>query len=291
MSWNEAYWIGKESRKEKALEHHKLMLKKYAAEIRLSVKNTTVWDRDKVNTVVEMRSDCSLSGQKSAASPFYTGTPRITVENLDSVSSLFSHPKNRNVVLNFASYKNPGGGFLNGSSAQEESLCMESTLYEVLSSDNLSSYYNYNKANLNYALYKDRALWTPCVIFERNGTTIAADVLTVAAPNKRTYMEYGRGTTQEKEEKNGRALRERINFIADLISIHNGTIDTAILGAFGCGVFGQDPKLVARLFKEAFEGRDLNTVYAVIDKGGHSKEGAYANFKDILSHQGKINEE
>lgn len=279
MGWNEAYWIGKEYRKEKALEHHKLMLKKYAADIQSSIKDTTVWDRDKINAVM-----------KGAASPFCTGTPRITVENLDSVSSLFSHPKNLNVVLNFASYKNPGGGFLNGSSAQEESLCMESTLYEVLSSDNLSSYYNYNKANLNYALYKDRALWAPCVIFERNGTTIAADVLTVAAPNKRAYMEYGRGTVQEKEEKNERALRERINFIADLISIHNGTIDTAILGAFGCGVFGQDPKLVARLFKEAFEGRDLNTVYAVIDKGGHSKEGAYANFKDVLC-EGKINEE
>ena len=35
-------------------------------------------------------------------------------------------------VLNFASAKNPGGGFLNGAMAQEESIAASSGLYETL---------------------------------------------------------------------------------------------------------------------------------------------------------------
>ena len=55
-----------------------------------------------------------------------------------------------------------------------------------------------------------------------------------------------------------------------------------ILGAFGCGVFGQDPHVVAELFRENMKNVGIKTVYAVIDRGGHSKEGAFAAFEDVF---------
>lgn len=48
-------------------------------------------------------------------------------------------------VLNFASYKKPGGGFINGAIAQEESICHDSTLFNVISSEKFESYYEDNK--------------------------------------------------------------------------------------------------------------------------------------------------
>ena len=50
-------------------------------------------------------------------------------------------------ILNFASYKNPGGMFLRGSTAQEEALCHESTLYNVLIKFN-DTYYKSNRENI-----------------------------------------------------------------------------------------------------------------------------------------------
>lgn len=41
-------------------------------------------------------------------------------------------PNSKIAALNFASFKYPGGGFLKGSSTQEESLCHKSILYNIL---------------------------------------------------------------------------------------------------------------------------------------------------------------
>lgn len=92
-----------------------------------------------------------------------TAKPVIIVDKLDSVKSAIQHRDGKTAVLNFASYKNPGGKFMEGSSAQEECLCHASTLYNVLKQ--FPVYYQWNRVHNNRALYTNRALYSEDVIF------------------------------------------------------------------------------------------------------------------------------
>lgn len=184
-------------------------------------------------------------------------TPEVTFENLDTVSALYKHKDSpRIAVLNFASFKHPGGGFVDGSMAQEEALCHESDLYNVLCK--FTEFYKYNNENLNQGMYSNRAIYCRNVLFSRNGYVTFADVITVASPNKIPAIRYKSFSNAE----NHAALKSRIEFIRDIAE--NENVDTLILGAFGCGVFLQDPEEVADLFKETFRETTVKRiVYAV----------------------------
>lgn len=276
MGWNDAYWNEKQKRAEKAKKHHEDVSTRLHSEIVHSIINTEIWDDTEVN--------------KQKLDNIH-GSPAVTVENMDTVSAVLKYglaQRNRTpgrvAVLNFASYKNPGGAFLAGSGAQEEALCHESTLYEVIGHQTFVPFYDYNNHHKNRALYTNRGLYSKDVVFERDGVQVKADVITVAAPNKRAFMEYN---DSAKEEDNDKALASRIRFVRDIVVSHmtntdavdNRPLDTVILGAFGCGVFGQNPERVAKLFKETFADVPIKIVYAVIDKGGHHEEGNCAVFK------------
>lgn len=263
MGWNDVYWKHSNNRTVYAKKHHELMLEKYPDEIQESICDTIEYDsRNKMFDLEKTSTD--------------DNTFRVSVVNMDTVSAIMKYGVEEDTIaLNFASYKHAGGGYMQGSSAQEESLCMESILYEVLSNEQLADYYAYNNQHLNHALYENRALLSPHIIFEKDGQKKKVSVLTVASPNRRAYMTY---TANASENKNLEVLENRIRFITEIIS--NNRPDTVILGAFGCGVFGQDPYKVSEMFKKWMKGVPVkNVIYAVIDKGGHSKEGAYAIFK------------
>ena len=146
-------------------------------------------------------------------------------------------------MLNFASYKNPGGMFINGSKAQEECLCHASYLYNVLSQFT-DKFYKWNNENKNRALYFNRALYSPGILFFDGVEDFYCDVITCAAPNKSAAQQYGKVSVQENTD----VLKSRIKFVLDIAA--DNQVDTLILGAFGCGVFGQDAEEVAGIFKE-----------------------------------------
>lgn len=252
-----SYWERKEERKQKALAHTREMQEKYASEIAESVRNTRIYGEgfqyDRV-------------GDDSA--------PIVGLSDNDSVSALFEDTTIGKVaLLNFASYRNPGGNFLGGSSAQEEALCHESFLYNVLSE--MKEYYAYNGEHRNRSLYTNRALYTPGVVFGHDGRQKSCDVLTCASPNLKAAREHYNVTPAENEQ----VLRERIHFIKEVLE-DNGP-ETAILGAFGCGAFGQDARIVAKIMLEEF-ARTKNIrkiVYAVPAK---IDQNNYNAFKRLL---------
>ena len=183
--------------------------------------------------------------------------------------------------LNFASAKNAGGGFLTGAQAQEEALARSSALYPCLLQ--APQYYERNRAQRS-TIYLDLLIYSPFVPFFRNDEgmlleqPVLASVITAPAPNA--------GAVMQNEPQNAGAiepaLRRRAELVLTIAQAHG--IERLVLGAWGCGVFRNDPKLVATVFADLlrpngkFAGAFSQIVFAVFDRS----EGAttYQAFTD-----------
>lgn len=169
--------------------------------------------------------------------------------------------------LNFASAKNPGGGFLGGAQAQEESLARASGLYPTLQTQ--LAYYAYHRAGSS-CLYSDHAIYSPGVpVFRDDGgqlldTAWTCDFITCAAVNA--------GAVRQNEPQHmGQivpVMAGRTRMVL-AIALVNGC-RTLVLGAWGCGVFHNDPATIASVFarvlaEAAFRNRFEHIEFAVHD--------------------------
>lgn len=198
--------------KKRAKEHYDFIKEQYYKEIDNSIVNTTIHACESIEARI----------------PQYQNNYSVTPK--DSVSCLFSLENKDNVaVLNFASYKKPGGLYFQGVESQEESLCLESTLLPVIEAFK-PTYYAWNNKHLNRGMYLDRALYSKGILFERERQKIYADVITCAAPNA-GVAEYVCGVGDKELHE---AMLDRINFMLSIAEEHG--VQTLILGAWGCGI-------------------------------------------------------
>lgn len=170
----------------------------------------------------------------------------IVVADMDSVSAVMNENGNgRKAVLDFASYHNPGGGYANGAWAQEEALCSESNLYVVL--DELYfEYYWAHKNTHNNGLYTADAMYLYDIVFERDGQRTESDVIVIAAPNAKAAR-----SNSVFEDEIYDVMAHRVRTVLDIAA--DNEVDILIAGAFGCGVFANDPYDVADVFKSWLE--------------------------------------
>lgn len=169
-------------------------------------------------------------------------------------------------VLNFASAVSIGGGFLHGALAQEEDLCRCSALYRCLEQGR--EYYRANEAH-GGALYTDHAIWSPGVPFFRGRdygllpAPFLVSVITSPAPN--TNRAVG-GEEVQLEATFQRRARQVLAIAAAKPPTN------LVLGAWGCGAFGGDPKVVAAAFKAALAaGLDrafTRVIFAILVRQG-----------------------
>ncbi len=172
---------------------------------------------------------------------------------------------NRVVALNFASAKRPGGGFLNGALAQEESLARASALFACLNGNVMYAYHRH----LGNSLYSNYAIYSPDVpvIRAHEETLLEEPYLCsfISAPAPNAHAAANRHARKQPAIRS--ALRERITKILSLGAGHGH--DTIILGAWGCGVFNNDPNVVAMFFHDAlagdYRGVFRTVVFAVLD--------------------------
>ncbi len=196
----------------------------------------------------------------------------IIVENLDTVSALVKYASSgKTIILNMASYKKPGGGVEHGAVAQEECLFRCSNLFTIS-----KDLYPLNK--YEYIYTKDATFVKDFHYNQMNH--VLADVITMPAIN-----------LNEREIKDFKLSDDDKCYYLDMIylmlnsALINGC-KNIILGAWGSGVFKNDPKIIGSLFKEILEGGLLytmfdNIVFAVINDV-NSVSNNYQIYKKIF---------
>ena len=166
------------------------------------------------------------------------------------------------VALNFASAKNPGGGFRNGARAQEESLARSSGLYKSIVNNEM---YWYHRSRKNHA-YSDYAIYSSDVpVFKKDDGSLWEEVhkcsfITCPAVN--------RGAMKKRnEEEIQQTMLKRVRKVVTLAAMHGN--EACVFGAWGCGVFRNEPKVIAQLFsqviREEFPQTFREIVFAIVD--------------------------
>lgn len=204
------------------------------------------------------------------------GETAIEVVNettLSGISRLLGMGESRIAVLNFASAKNPGGGFLNGSEAQEESLARSSALHASL----LKAWDFYERhRNSPSLLYSDSMIASPaCPVFRDDDGVLLeepqlVDFITSPAPNA------GAAADNRPEDLPliPETFRRRSEYVLALAAAMQ--CESLVLGAWGCGVFRNDPTLVAGVFRDwlgddAWRGRFKRVVFSVLDRSAEQE--------------------
>ncbi|MFI2346404.1 TIGR02452 family protein [Streptomyces sp. NPDC019443] len=183
------------------------------------------------------------------------------------------------VVLNFASARNPGGGYLNGAQAQEEALCRASALYATLL--RAPEFYDHHRADRS-PFYTDRVIHSPGVPVFRDDRGRLLDApytvgfLTSPAPNAGVIT----SRTPDQAHRIPAAIAARAERVLETAAARG--YRRLVLGAWGCGVFRNDPAAVAGAFHALltdggrFAGHFEQIVFAVLDRtAGTTTLGAF----------------
>lgn len=201
----------------------------------------------------------SLKGQPNPS-------PRIEV-TFESTLAAARRVGPGSASLVFASARNPGGGFLGGAEAQEESIARSSALYACQLTQ--PSFYEAHRASRDVR-YSHRVIYSPAVPVFRNdkGSVLESPyttaMLTCAAPNLGAVRDPDVAATVPE------ILRVRATRVLEVAAFHRHR--TLVLGAWGCGVFRNDPAVVAEAFTHALKSVphfDF-VVFAVRDRLPHT---------------------
>ena len=204
--------------------------------------------------------------EEIAADPNYDPS-KIHFEQMDTISAAIKYAKPYYAspavdFLVFASSKHYGGGIWNGAKAQEEDIFLCTDLFD-LKGQAQDEYYPL-KGTLSIKCH---------IVCDKNHTPLVREIpataFFAAAPNLNKKM-------------NDPKLD--IDFYTRMLCLTDATLDhasgtTLVIGAWGCGVFKNDPEEVAKMFKKIMPLLldDYNSVVVAIPD-----ETLLTTFKNIL---------
>lgn len=204
----------------------------------------------------------AVSGNTIQREKYYSVSEHI--EQVTTIQAILKYSEQKNIIaLNFANAMFAGGGYILGGDAQEESLCRASMLYYTIRTQ--KKYYRANRFHI-LPDYTDNMIYSRNVPIIRDDSDrlldnpSKCDFITCPAVN-RTFAKF-----IFTDKKINDKMTVRINKIISL-AVSNKP-DVIILGAFGCGVFGNKRETVFRIFENAvnsFVPDDIKVIFAVPD--------------------------
>ena len=205
----------------------------------------------------------------------------------------FSSQPRKLALLNFASARKPGGGFLSGAQAQEESIARSSTLYPTLMTATGQKFYTLHNKDTKDGIYSHAMIYSPGVLLFRDDRgswldpPVKVDVLTSPAVNAGVVLRSTKRNDGkwEREQEIENVMRERMARILHLYEIQGA--QDLVLGSFGTGVFQNDVGMVARIWAELllskgarFEQSFDNVVFAVLGND------TFGEFQEVFGNYG-----
>ncbi|MCL4264923.1 MAG: TIGR02452 family protein [Anaerolineae bacterium] len=253
----------------------------FLPEQQTAVAGTRLYTPEELHTLLVNQAGCQRAEQASA-----TGlVMEVTGETTQVAAHRLTHSEGCKelVLLNYASARNPGGGFITGAKAQEEDLARCSGLYPCLLTQ--PGYYEANRKQSSL-LYTDHIIYSPDVPFFRTHSSnllpeiFLASVITAPAPNAGEVLRR----EPEAQPLIAQTLRRRAGMVL-AVARENGH-RSVLLGAWGCGVFRNDPPLVADIFGNWLISPDFSNcfdrvVFAVYDL--RQDKGVFTAFKARLA--------
>lgn len=207
----------------------------------------------------EMRSEVVTEITGKAISGNSVSVSACTVRT-DTISAILEYGSGRTIALNFANAMFPGGGYILGGNAQEEALCRASLLYYTIRT--ASDYYRRNRLHV-LPTYTDAMIYSVNVpvIRDNSGKLLEkpqiCDFITCPAVN-RTFARF-----MFRRQSLDAIMQTRIDKIIQLAASKQP--DTLILGAFGCGEFGNRRETVYPQFESAISNylpQSIKVVFA-----------------------------
>lgn len=237
----------------------------FSIEQQAAEKGTKLYNPNNVNELLQL------------LQPEADGTRNPVIEVTDETTQVAAHRLVHDegcsdlVLLNYASARNPGGGFINGAKAQEEDLARCSGLY--LCQLKQPAYYEMNRA-YDSLRYTDHMIYAPNVPWFRTRSRelleyfFLASVITAPAPNAGQVLRRDAEAWPEIEK----ALRRRAGYVL-AVARDNGH-RSLLLGAWGCGVFRNSASMVADAFGQwlddiRFRGCFDRVTFGVYDPSKH----------------------
>ena len=229
------------------------------------MKNLISVFQDTLEYCEELQSSCSThkyTFSDIVPAPLVGLKENISVINSDSVSALVKYYQSgKTCVLNMASYKRPGGGVRNGARAQEECLFRCSNLCTAIGTE-------------HYPLEDTEALYTTDAVFFKDVEydyipEVKCDVVTIAALRLHGIIGENGEMSYESDVADYRNItKNKIRLMLSLAAKHG--VRNIILGAWGCGVFKNDPEIISSYFhevlvQECYSGLFNQVVFAIIN--------------------------
>ncbi|EHK18512.1 uncharacterized protein TRIVIDRAFT_47167 [Trichoderma virens Gv29-8] len=194
------------------------------------------------------------------------------VDTLEAASRLIKSGSARIAVLNMASPLRPGGGVLTGATSQEEWLCSRTTLYPSLREE----FYRLPEVG---AIYTPDVLvcktWDPEPSDLKPADQFFIDVITAAMLRLPDVETNQHGEMSYSEQKDRDMVLAKMRCV--MRTLRSRHINRVVLGAWGCGAYGNPVEEVARAWRRVLLGpqakrtqtvevyQDMEVVFAIKD--------------------------